>query len=143
MDELETLDDDLTQVGTEISPTIQKLSSETAPWIKTVAIITLVLQGIGLIRTIQTSNTTQLGIDLFVVAITVALYITLLNWGTAMEKLGKAGSMTTFSESMLRQKSFWIFFGIIWIIVMILIIWLVFTAINDPMELQRLLRNLA
>ena len=141
MEELETLDSGMAESQGEVTPQIQKLSSEIAPWVKTVAIINLVVQGINLITVIQYPDSRQLMISLVAAAISIALYITLLNWGTAMEKLGKDGSASAFSESMVRQKAFWIFFGILWILIMILVIYVFYQAFEDPRGFQRMLNR--
>ncbi len=139
MEEFEILDHGLTEGEAEITPTIKKLSAEIAPWIKTIAIINLVMQALTLIQTFRIGNSDALIEALITAGITVALSIVLLNWGTAMQKLGRDGSSSSFSETLVRQKSYWIFYGIIWIILILLIIIFILVAINDPTAVDRYL----
>ncbi|MCG8574330.1 MAG: hypothetical protein MI810_05545 [Flavobacteriales bacterium] len=141
MEEFDTLDSDLSVNETEIPGKVKQLAREIAPWIKLVALVNLGIQVINLLISFAYGLGGFEPSSFISVAISVALYVTLLNWGTAMDRFSKEGSIRSFSDAMKKQKNYWMFLGIILIIALVVFLIVLIIAINDPHILQDFIRE--
>jgi len=125
METFETLDDDIFD-ETEVSETIQKESTTISIWIKIIAIIGIAGAVIPIIISIVYGN--DIIGTIFSSGITIALNATLLIYGNKLFAFSKSGSERDFSLAMTAQKSYWMFIGILLIIVLALMILLFIVA---------------
>ena len=111
---METLDDSSQE--SHIPQAVVNDSRSTAPWIKFVAIVGIVINVITLLISISTGTVSQISGSLIAVGISVALYLTLLSYGNSLGNFGISSSENDFTVAMMKQKSFWKFYGILFIV---------------------------
>jgi len=140
-EEIETLDEGLSEVDSEVTPAIQKLSGEIAPWMKVIAVVNLALQAISLIQTFLIGRPALLIFQVALSALTIGVNLVLLSWGNSTDRLSKQGSAGAFADAMLKQKSYWMFVGILTILGLIVFVFLMFMAFDDPRGFNRMMRD--
>ncbi len=113
METMDTLDEGLQE--NDISQTVVEQSAATSTWVKIVAICGIAGAVISLISSLIIMGVQGIG-SVIGTGISVALYVTLLAYGNSLTALGNSGNSHDFTDAMRKQKTYWMFLGILLII---------------------------
>lgn len=112
----------------------------TYPWIKFIAISSIALQGLSLIQNILVNPRGAFS-GIFSIAITVALNVILLQYAKSLENTVSTGGSNDFTEAMAKQKSYWLFMGILMILALAIVLIGVIVLAADPYLANDIMRG--
>lgn len=125
-DLFETLDEDAGSEG--ISNQVRKGYQEIAPWVLFASITGIISQAISFLINFFDPGESVV-VNFIGLAIGLALNITLLQFGNQMTNFGKTGSVKDLESMFQKQYAYWIFLGILFILIMVIFLLAIVAAL--------------